>query len=474
MKLYQKICILGFLVMLPLFAVFGNIMIYVSFQSGMKAEIKEGYSDQRAFHTAFESLLSGIYQVEPKEEYLTAITDKIQESILDSEFVLIREDGTALGFEDSYICEELFRLVRGGKRRIAYTVIREQNHHSLIYMSCINIKNSCFYIQSRKEINKPYAERKLSYQTYFISLFFLMLLGGSFLSLAAKYTTRNLERLGEAACRFSEGDYSIRLKSSSNDEIGRLTQDFNYMAGQLEKTIDELKKSVKRQEDFTAAFSHELKTPMTSIIGYADMLRSMRLNEREVVEYADYIFTQGKRLESLSKNMLLLFEIVQNETPMSSLSIEQIVKKSVQSIESAMNQAGICCRTEVCSGRIMGNESLLISLLVNLLDNAKKASKEGGLIEISGFADKQNYVLKICDWGCGIPKEDISRITEPFYMADKSRDRKKGGTGLGLSLAKNIVRIHHADMHIKSQLGEGTEIELRFLLEMEGEENENK
>ena len=210
---------------------------------------------------------------------------------------------------------------------------------------------------------------------------------GSFLVLVITFTlTKPLHRLQGTTRRFAKGEYDVRAEISSRDEIGDLSKTFNYMAKTIESKMEELKDAVRRQEEFTANFAHELKTPMTSIIGYADTLYQKTLSPEEVHQLAGIIMNEGMRLEALSFKLMEL--------------------------------------------------------------------------------------VTLRDYGRGIPKEDLQKITEAFYMVDKSRSRKEHGAGLGLALAVKIAKLHHTDLVYESVAGQGTCVSFMLAKEADDEEEE--
>ena len=220
----------------------------------------------------------------------------------------------------------------------------------------------------------------------------------------------------------------------------------------------------KQKEDFTAAFAHELKTPLTSIIGYADMLNSLKLTEEECSEAYFYIYSQGKRLESLSHKLLDLVSMDKSpltSKPISTKELEQNIRITMRPI---WKNRGIRGKVDLEKANLQGDGELLLSLFYNLLDNAVKALDKGekSFILMKGTCVEGFYEFKVVDNGRGIPAEEISRITEAFYMVDKSRSRKEGGAGIGMALCQKIIQLHNGTMNVESRLGEGTVIKVLF------------
>jgi len=211
---------------------------------------------------------------------------------------------------------------------------------------------------------------------------------------------------------------------------------------------------------FMADFSHELKTPLTAISGYAQTMLKLRLSEEERVEALSYIHSESNRLDRLSRKMRRLLELDNTaELNMEVLPVSKLFEEAVKTCQPVAGNRNIKIIQVPTSARINGDFDLLHDALCNLIDNAMKASRESQTIELY----TRDNVIVVSDSGCGIPPEEIDRITEPFYMVDKSRSRQSGGAGIGLSLVSKILRIHDMKMDIESEINVGTKINLHFV-----------
>ena len=285
---------------------------------------------------------------------------------------------------------------------------------------------------------------------------------GCVILLVIMLVMREVRILSQTVRRFAQGQYDVRAGIRSGDEIGMLAADFNWMADVMETQMVRLQKEVERQEEFTSAFAHELKTPLTSIIGYADTLRQMELSPEETNMCADYIFRQGKRLQSLSYKLLELAMVGKNAIALKEISAAEFLENVAQIADPALKKKGIVLDIEVQDGMLYGDRDLLSSVFVNFLDNAGKASEAGSRVILSGSRERDGYTVTVEDHGRGIEKEELSKITEAFYMVDKSRSRKEGGAGLGLALCRKILELHRAVWKIESEPGKGTRITVSF------------
>jgi len=195
------------------------------------------------------------------------------------------------------------------------------------------------------------------------------------------------------------------------------------------------------------------------------MLNTMKMSEEERAEASFYIYSQGKRLESLSHKLLELVSMDKNPVVLREIPAKRLAENLRETMRPIWSKRGIRGKVEMEKGVIRGDEELLLSLFYNLLDNAAKAMDKGdrGFILLKGTAlPDGGYEVKTVDNGRGIPKEEIGRITEAFYMVDKSRSRKEGGAGIGMALCQRIIQLHGASMQIDSRLGEGTVIKVVF------------
>lgn len=176
----------------------------------------------------------------------------------------------------------------------------------------------------------------------------------------------------------AEGDYAYRAKQVSHDELGQLTVAFNHMAGSLEENIGKLEEEIEAREEFVAAFAHELKTPLTAIIGYADMLRSHKLDEEKSFMSANYIYTEGKRLEAMSFRLLDIIVTKKNEVEFQTIPAESIFDY-LQGMFGPDRERKF--RFSYTEGTIYAEVNLIKTVLVNLIDNACKASETGALLK---------------------------------------------------------------------------------------------
>ena len=336
---------------------------------------------------------------------------------------------------------------------------RENNNYYLQLCSSMDINTENLDISQMDivyDITSVYAARAQEQNTFRLLLIAIFVVGSITSMIAASLLTKPLEKLSSLAQHISHGDYSARLHIHSGDEIEALANDFNNMADTIEDNISEIHFSMEKQEQFMGSFAHELKTPMTSIIGYADLLRSQNMSEDETNEAANYIFSEGKRLESLSLKLLDLLVVKNQETILTPTDPALAVRNVINVMKPELAKEHITLKSSCRKGCCMMDIDLFQSLIINIIDNARKAIDDNGLIHVAGTVRDDNYVIIIKDNGRGMPPEEITRISEAFYRIDKSRSRAQGGAGLGLAICSKIAEIHQAKIKYKSAVGRGT------------------
>lgn len=268
---------------------------------------------------------------------------------------------------------------------------------------------------------------------------------------------------GESGEEDCGGEYSERISTKGKDEISELASDFNQMAEQVEEKMEELSDAARQKEDFAANFAHELKTPLTSVIGYADMLYQRELSREEVKSAAGYILNEGMRLESLSLKLMDLFVLDKQDFFLERMSVEEMFQNMEQGIKPVCLKHGVSLHMDIGKGSIETEYDLFKTMILNLADNAIKADCKD--LWLYGNQDRNYYRIQIKDNGKGIPPEELGKITEAFYMVDKSRSRKQHGAGLGMALVSKIVQIHGAKMEIVSDGKSGTSVSLEFRMQ---------
>lgn len=233
-------------------------------------------------------------------------------------------------------------------------------------------------------------------------------------------------------------------------------------------TIQEQHKNIlmnaKMRQEFTANVSHELKTPLTAISGYSELIQNGMTNEEETIRFAGEIHKSAKRLLTLINDTIRLSQLDTSEQKViyEAIDLYKIAEDCVNMLKFSAENHGITISIHGTNAYLEGNKEMLEEVVYNLCDNAIRYNNEGGKVEVTVKPVKGKIYLCVEDNGIGISKEHQERIFERFYRVDKSRSKSTGGTGLGLAIVKHIIQQHGAHMELTSEKGKGTKIEIEF------------
>lgn len=264
---------------------------------------------------------------------------------------------------------------------------------------------------------------------------------------------RLYEDIQEALDKIARGDFIISLDMDRYhyNHLNELADKVNVMA-------QELSSMETMRQDFVSNVSHEIQSPLTSIRGFITLLRNENLSKEEYLHYIDIIETESLRLSKLSDNLLKLTALDSDYVlfqPKPYLLNKQL-KDVILMLEPQWSAKNIDLSIIDEAAEVIADEELFSQVWINLLHNSIKFTPENGKITVSVCKGEQEVTVTVEDNGIGMTTEALAHIYERFYMADKSRSRKAGGSGLGLSIVKRIVEIHHGSIDVKSQLGKGT------------------
>lgn len=395
-----------------------------------------------------EKWLSGEGQI--AEEWLSGEEESAEERLSGEEAMgMAKEQPVAGEGEETGNCRVTFLRAGNGERYLRIS-------------GGFSIGAQTLSLDTVHDISELYENRARQQNAYrFIFLLTMLLCAGLAYSMAL-ILTRPLTRLSRGAREIADGNFSFRSEIRSDDEIGRLSQDFDRMADRIEENVQMLEESVKAQERFVSSFTHELKTPMTSVIGYADLLRSQELSEEERCDAANYIFMEGKRLERLSLKLMEIYVAKGGNICLSPQNPGAIAEDVVAHLCPICQERNIFLETRCERGTCRLEPDLFRSLLVNLIDNAGKAIGEEGHILVTVHMTENGCVLLVEDDGPGIPEEAKAHLTEAFYRVDKSRSRKQGGAGLGLTLCADIAELHGGTLAFENCEGGGTRVRVEL------------
>ncbi len=471
MSFKHKVLITNIVLMAVCLGVVGFLMIHNSYQVSMDMQLDRAMEEHQMIVSAVESAVvdllvnDSFYSMEQIGEIGSEIAVSVEGtgakfSFLDGERNCIYINMERLDFDG-----ELLNYLERGRRN--YIIEEQDGNETLTIASLIRVNDSNMYLVNQRDVSDLYKQNEKQIWFFQITMLIALVVCASIISIISHWLTRPIEQLNNTASVIASGDYSVRTELVSNDEIGELAEKFDSMAEAIEGHVQELKDHVRQQEDFVASFTHEIKTPMTAIIGYADMLRSKELEKEQQFLAANYIFHEGKRLESMSFKLFDLIALKRQDILPQDIYMPIFGEEIQESVLPVLERAAITFSMKLEAAIVEGDRDLLKTVIINLIDNARKASKAGDEIRMLGACleeteDTRFYEIQIQDDGCGIPEEEVNKICEAFYMVDKSRAREQGGAGLGLATASLIMEVHHGKLLIKSIVGKGTTICVRL------------
>ncbi len=343
-----------------------------------------------------------------------------------------------------------------------YCLREIEGKHYMLFSSYWSINNKIIYIVNAYDINPIYEEKDRQMSEILFTDIIILGVSSVVIFVFSAFLTKPINSLNKTSKKIASGEFNERVKIKSKDEIGELAENFNVMAEEIEQKINELNLQVKQKDDFITGFTHELKTPMTAIMGYADLLRLKKCDEELSKKALNYIYSETKRLENLAFKLMKLMSLTEENIEMQELDIVDFMQKIAGAENNVLTDNKI--ELDIETGKIIGDSELLEVVIRNLIENANKAEPRDNKILIKGEKlQNKKYKISIIDKGKGIPKEHIGRVTEDFYMVDKSRSRVNGSSGIGLSLVKKILKLHNSELHIESEENVGTTV--YFLLE---------
>ncbi len=472
MKFWQKIFIYSLLLFLLIFNFGGIFLIQNSHNLSLKREIDRSLGEHNniSAEISYYNMISNnylyMYATEKIEDnykkiiknYLGKVNSKdIYLEVLDEKNNVVFSN---LNFK---ILGEREELKNGLSDKRRYIIRDVENRTILFITNIVKIQGQDLKFSYIRDVTYIYNDKKEQYN-FFIELSMMVtIILAIGMYILSKYITSPIDKLISTTKIVSKGDYSKRVEINSKDEIGILAQNFNVMASAVEEKINELEIKAEEKQRFIDNFTHELKTPLTSIIGYADFLRLTSYNEEIFIEGLNHIFEEGKRLEELSGKMMDLTLLKRDNFKMRKENIENILIDLKDALKPKLQKKNINLIIYSEEYEIIAERDLIRNLISNFIDNAIKASKEGSNIYLNVYKNKESkIVIEIKDEGIGISEEEIPKVFEAFYVVDRSRTRANNGAGLGLAICAEIAKILEVELEIKSELNEGTTIKIVF------------
>lgn len=458
MKLWQKTSLVCIAVLLFIVSACSAVLLIHSKNSILELTYSYARDKQKSLASSF-SEMAGYYSAEGDSLTVeTSLVNYCFSRFADSSSVLMRGDETLYSGVSANPRAFLPLSENEYSMKIAEREIDGRN--VLIVGSLVMVRSASYAVYVVEDISTTYNSIVSLAWTFAAVSLAGVLIGAGCIALIMRRSTRPLTSLAKTARQIAGGDYSMRADVHTGDEIGALAGDFNLMAEAVEARIAELTETAERQRLFIGGVTHEFKTPLTALLLHARMLRRANMMEEERDNSLAHIESQCAWLERLVQTLLKLITLEQ-AILVENVSVAALFEWVRQSTQQALADKGVALIMRCDADTLPMNADLMQSLLINLVDNAAKAydaDAQNKTVTLSCYGN----VLEVKDFGRGIPKESMERIFEPFYMVDKSRSKKAGGSGLGLALVKQIADAHGARLEVESTLGRGTAVRVVF------------
>jgi len=459
MRLFAKFFICASLVICAAVLLSGYLLITASHESAISRELDRAVTQYQFDKFTVQAGLIANQQIMQAGNYAAEAFFRRLSADVNAHTAFFTSDKTILYSDLSESTDfSILDTVTGNTHIYMFQTVDEISYITVagkIFQSDIEI-----YFLTATDISAVIAHRDYMMRSFFYVYILTLSVSLIVILIMVSIFIRPIKRMSTAAAEIAMGRYDERLPESSGDEIGDLSKSFNLMADAVEDKIAQLSKNARQKEDFVANFAHELKTPLTSVIGYADMLYQKKLTPEQTKDAAGYILSEGLRLEALSLKLMDLIVLGRHNFVLEEMDTTEMMENITIGLKPVLLEKSVEFKLNIQLAYVMVEYDLFKTLILNLIDNGIKAG--GRNIKLSGASRGNSYIVSVSDDGKGIADSELSRITEAFYMVDKSRTKKEHGAGLGLALAVKIAEIHGSKLEINSIEAIGTTVEIRL------------
>ena len=464
MKLWQKVFFSAMALLLIAINVTAGVLIGGSYRLLLEQEWERAVSEHQYFTASVKNQILAQRLRQGEILLKTEEVSALLPSILQNPGGHIQ--GMAVYFGDKQLQStnadalsgELVDAVKEAKDSSCRTLIQDVNGVSYLMVgSTVKLEGIDYHFFTLSDISATF--QALNRQLFFAQVAGILfaLLIGSVLMLIVIRLFKPFHQVVDGLQTLADGDYTLRLPETGGEEFKLLSRNINTMAASVEENIGRVKALADNRKQFIDNLAHEMKTPLTSILGFADLLRVQKnVEEKKRQEYAGIILEETRRLQSLSGKLMELITTGNTELEMERVFVPDLFQEIIQTAGPILERSGMTLISKPADKTVLIDRALFKSLLYNLIDNGMKASSKGDKVCLFYRDTEEEFSVGVADQGIGMSKETIEKAAEPFYMADKSRTRKAGGAGLGLALCAEIARRHGASLNIQSELHKGS------------------
>ncbi len=468
MKLFIKIFLCTIVIISISLSLSSYIFIKLTFDNSMNREEREILNNFKTIKSAVQSnmIMKSVYDIDFEEifknQYFKLGNEKDNE--IKSKIAIFNQDGEEIFSEFD---RNIYKLVEQLREENTITLKIEKVENITYIIAIGNIKSNSEEVNLilATNISEIIIQKSQMQHIYYFSYGVTLIIGTILVFILTYAITHSIRKISKLSQNIAEGNYKSRINIKRKDEIGDLANVINQMTDVVEDKIEELSKNIEQREEFIADFAHEIKTPMTSVIGYADMIYKKDLSKEDIKKSAKYIFNEGIRIENLSFKLMDLIVLNTENFVIQSVNINEFINEVAYTLEPLLSENNVELIKDINNEcNIFIEKDLLKTFFLNLIDNSIKAHSKKIIIKSEIVNGKCE--ISVIDNGIGIPEKELEKVTEAFYMVDKARDRRKHNVGLGLALCKKIANIHNTDLIIQSTENEGTIITINLNFEL--------
>jgi two-component system OmpR family sensor kinase len=408
MKFRYKVLITNLILLSVSLGLVGYLMIHKNFELAKETQISNAVIQNNLVQSSVEyEVLQALNREESVKGTLPDIGAQVSSGMRAENVTFFIYYGDKLVYNETEENANLKKVWEAQQEdgNKNYAIFEEDGHYYIYVTAASKVGDENLCMISRSDVSDAYALRDREIRYFRLILFVCLMIESLLIYVISRYLTRPLEQLNRVAEEITDGSYETRITVKSQDEVGLLA--------------------------------------------------------------LSYIFSEGRRLERMSGKLFDLIYLREHEMEKEAVQVENVSSEVLKVVTPSLAAKGLLLKENIEPAVLYGNKELLVTALVNLLDNARKASKEHGVIEFSGkrIQEEENpfyYELSVKDYGIGMTKEETERICDEFYMADKSRARQEGGAGIGMSLVALILEHHQAELIVESEPKKGTKMRICF------------
>lgn len=459
MRIRTRLSLLFVLCSTAILLLCGTLLLRASVQNAVRSAEDNAVSELRMLKTSYASAASKNLDASASDAVRRSLLVYVFQSYADdtlsgSQYVLKHGEETL--YNNSGYAPD---VILTGREQNMVTFQGEKLFVVGMELDLLRDNYQIYLIRNMTSLYGSVARLRLQYA---IICVLAVLVSAALILLVTSRTLLPLKTLEKEAAAMAEGEYQTRIPLSERaakrrDEITTVSESFNRMADAVEQHIDEVTNLAEERKMLLGALTHELKTPLTAIIGYAESLDRAKLSEEQKEEAVSFIHREARRLERLTQKMMQLITLTNGgDIAMEDVSARQLFHMAEKTLDEIAARHGAALRYAENGEHFAVDVDLVTGVLINLVDNACGAGAKHVAISAKG------WTLSVSDDGCGIPAEIIDKVTQPFFRADKSRSRRNGNAGLGLALVARVAELHQARLWIKSEPEKGTTVSLLF------------